>query len=84
MHFHMTYTYPENPSEKIKGTFVDVRGSTITFEIPGVFNQDGSCDQPACDAAVTKFVTLLNKNPHGEKPNVARGIEFRPSGLAVP
>jgi hypothetical protein len=66
----MTYTYPENPSEKIKGTFVDVRGSTITFEIPGVFNQDGSCDQPACDAAVVAGIASFNEILRKGKPNV--------------
>ena len=38
----MTYTYPANSSEKIKGTFVDAKGNTITFETPGVFNEDGT------------------------------------------
>ena len=70
----MTYTYPENSLEKIKGTFVDVRGSTITFEIPGVFNQDGSCDQPACDAAVADSISSFNATAiRTPRSNISRG-----------
>jgi len=60
LHFHMTYTYPENSLEKIKGTFVDANGRTVTFETPGSFNPDGTCDKAACDAAVNKLIEILN------------------------
>jgi hypothetical protein len=56
----MTYTYPENSSEKIKGTFVDAKGKIITFETPGVFSEDGTCNTAGCDAAVYKMVEVFN------------------------
>jgi hypothetical protein len=56
----MTYTYPKRPTQKIKGNFVDVLGRKITFEIPGIFNEDKSCDKPACDAAVADSISSFN------------------------
>lgn len=56
----MTYTYPERPTQKIKGTFVDVLGRKITFEIPGIFNENKSCNKPACDAAVADNISSFN------------------------
>jgi GTPase Era involved in 16S rRNA processing len=56
----MTYTYPENSSEKIKGIFVDAKGRTITFETPGVFNEDGTCNKAGCDTAVSKMIEVFN------------------------
>jgi hypothetical protein len=53
----LTIFYPANEAEwYAKGT---AEGG-IYFEVPAVFNPDGTCDTVATDAAVQQFLATIN------------------------
>lgn len=52
----ITITYPANSSEwYAKGTAL----GDIYFEVPAIFNADGSCDVAATNAKVDKYLNIL-------------------------
>jgi len=52
--------YPANADEwYAKGT----ADGGIYFEVPAVFNTDGTCDEPATLAKVEQSIRLINERP---------------------
>lgn len=53
----VTIHYPANEDERCaKGT---LEGG-IYFEVPAIFNDDGTCDTAATDASVQQFALILS------------------------
>lgn len=53
----LTIQYPANADEwYAKGTFAD----GTYFEVPAVFNADGSCNTEETDAKVQQLILMLN------------------------
>ena len=56
----LTITYPASSAEwYAKGT---LEGG-VYFEVPAVFNADGTCDTAATDAKVQQLILMLNARP---------------------
>lgn len=58
---NLTYTLPSNIKEwYIKGIVTLESGGLINFEIPGIFNKDGSLDEENSIAEIDKFIQIQN------------------------
>lgn len=56
----LTITYPSDKAAwYAKGTLED----GTYFEVPAVFNADGTCDTVATDAKVQQLILMLNARP---------------------
>lgn len=56
----LTIYYPANVEEwYAKGTAVDPPTEDIYFEVPAIFNEDGTCDEPATLEKVEQYLIFL-------------------------
>lgn len=56
----LTIYYPANTEEwYAKGTAIDPPTEDIYFEVPAVFNEDGTCDEPATLYKVEQYLIFL-------------------------
>lgn len=56
----LTIYYPANPEEwYAKGTAVDPPTENVYFEVPAIFNENGTCDEPATLAKVEDYLASL-------------------------
>lgn len=56
----LTIYYPANIEEwYAKGTAVDPPAEDIYFEVPAVFNEDGTCNEPATFEKVEQYLIFL-------------------------
>lgn len=57
----MELTYPNNIDEwYVKGTIQDQFGEEIYTEIPGVFNEDGTCNIEQTQEKVAAAISMIN------------------------
>lgn len=70
--YNCTWNLPLNQEEIfVRGNFISDSGEDTYFEVPAIFNEDGTCDETASLDKVVEFIGHLNR---AINTNVLNGV----------